>query len=249
MSLFWFFRKNQAVLALESLEVLRKKWINPDEFLWAIQKYSLSNMYDFLNARIKILEIWELDINYFIERFDIIQEFEPTLFRQRYETYDYVFNPTLAKPEKLKDICIFLQSEWITQPISFLKDYQYKFCDTVKAHERVKEKNKYLKNHPYLIWKRENTLDFRIQSSWLNSIKTMENELKIYKECDMIDDLLTTIKGFGYISEWKEKLNLFEKYKIPNTNRNIFLKKYFNQTLTRNCSISQLEEALSHWYD
>jgi hypothetical protein len=76
-----------------------------------MQKYPLSDMYGFLNARIKTLEIWELDINYFIERFDIIQGFEATLFRQGYETYDYIFNPTLAKPEKLQDICIYLQSE------------------------------------------------------------------------------------------------------------------------------------------
>jgi hypothetical protein len=152
-------------------------------------------------------------------------------------------------PEKIKDICIFLQSEWITQPISFLKDYQYQFFETTKAYEKVKEKNNFLKNHPHLAWKKGNTLDFRIKASWLNSLKTISDELEIYKKCDLIEFLLTDIQRFWYISEWKEKLKLFEKYNISVPNRNVFFKKYFNQTLTSNCSISQLDNTLSHWND
>jgi hypothetical protein len=71
----------------------------------------LSDFYGFLNSRISALISWEIDTQYFIKRLDVIQEFEPTLLRKKYETYDYIFNPTLAVPEKIKDICIFLQSE------------------------------------------------------------------------------------------------------------------------------------------
>lgn len=248
MSLFsFFFNKTPTSFPKRYLDFLSRHWIQEAELMNLLSSYYIKNVYD--TIAVTDCFDWENKDSYLEElrwRLDLIEKYEPWKIDQYLSV---IWNPVWWNSEKIAEIYDFLLSEWIKSPFLFIEKYQYSFFWSKNAFIKVKEKYEYIKNHPYLVKKLNHPLEFSLNVSYRISLKIIGDELEIYQECELIDFFITKIKQFWYLSDWEQKMWLFKKYNIWDISRNIFLKKYFFQTLTRNCTIKQLDETLSHWCD